>query len=127
MPIFTLITNNPARMQSDAPNRDAATKMYDTLVDNAGKTDANDALYWFESSWDYNPAPQLATIRARLFAVNFADDLINAADLGVMQQEMKAVPNGGFVEMRPSDPRSPRSLETLPVAIAERHGQRSLT
>jgi homoserine O-acetyltransferase len=99
MPIFTLITNNPARMQSDAPNRDAATKMYDTLVDNAGKTDANDALYWFESSWDYNPAPQLATIRARLFAVNFADDLINAADLGVMQQEMKAVPNGGFVEM----------------------------
>jgi homoserine O-acetyltransferase len=34
-----------------------------------------------------------------LFAVNFADDLINAADLGVMQREMKAVPNGGYVEI----------------------------
>ena len=99
MPIFTLITNNPARMQSEAPTRDSATKTYDTLVDNAGKTDANDVLYWFESSWDYNPAPELSKIRARLFAVNFADDLINAADLGVMQREMKAVPNGGFVEM----------------------------
>ena len=99
MPIFTIITNNPARMQSDAPNRDAATHLYDTLVDDAGKNDANDVLYWFESSWDYNPAPELSKIRARLFAVNFADDLINAADLGVMQQAMKAVPNGAFVEI----------------------------
>ena len=99
MPIFTIITNNPARMQSAAPNRDAATQMYDTLVDNASKSDANDVLYWFGSSWDYNPAPDLAKIRARLFAVNFADDLINAADLGVMQQEIKALPNGGFVEI----------------------------
>jgi homoserine O-acetyltransferase/O-succinyltransferase len=99
MPIFTLITNNPARMQSEAPNRDAATHMYDTLVDNAAKSDANDVLYWFESSWDYNPAPDLSKIHARLFAVNFADDLINAADLDVMQQEIKAVPNGGFVEV----------------------------
>lgn len=99
MPVFTIITNNPARMQSEAPNRDAATQMYENLVGTAGKTDANDVLYWFESSWDYNPAPELSKIRARLFAVNFADDLINAADLGVMQREMKAVPNGGFVEM----------------------------
>ncbi|HTJ94720.1 MAG TPA: alpha/beta fold hydrolase [Pararobbsia sp.] len=99
MPIFTLMTNNPARLQSEAADRDAATKLYDTLVDNAQHTDANDVLYWFESSWDYNPAPQLAAIRSRLFAVNFADDLINAADLGVMQQAIKAVPNGGFVEM----------------------------
>jgi homoserine O-acetyltransferase len=99
MPIFTLITNNPARMQTDAPDRDAATKMYDSLVSAAQKSDPNDVLYWFESSWDYNPAPQLSRIRAKLFAVNFADDLINAADMGVMQREMVAVPHGRFVEM----------------------------
>lgn len=99
MPIFTIMTNNPARMQSEAADREAATKLYETLVDNAQKSDANDVLYWFESSWDYNPAPQLSKIRARLFAVNFADDLINAVDLGVMQQAISAVPNGAFVEM----------------------------
>jgi homoserine O-acetyltransferase len=99
MPIFTLITNNPARMQSDAPDRESATKMYDSLVAAAQKSDPNDVLYWFESSWDYDPAPQLSRIRAKLFAVNFADDLINAADMGVMQREMAKVPHGRFVEM----------------------------
>jgi homoserine O-acetyltransferase len=99
MPVFTLITNNPARMQTEAPDRDSATKMYDSLVTTAQKSDPNDVLYWFESSWDYDPAPQLSRIRAKLFAVNFADDLINAADIGVMQREMGAVPHGQFVEM----------------------------
>ncbi|WP_459711314.1 alpha/beta fold hydrolase [Paraburkholderia sp. 2C] len=99
MPIFTLMTNNPARIQTEAPDRAAATQMYDTLVANAGKTDANDVLYWFESSWDYNPAPELSKIRGRLFAVNFADDLINATDLNVMQKLIGEVPGGRFVEM----------------------------
>lgn len=99
MPIFTLITGNPARMQADAPDRASATRWYDALVGDAQKSDANDVLYWFESSWDYDPAPQLSRIRARLLAVNFADDLINAADLGVMQHAIAAVPHGRFVEL----------------------------
>ncbi|HEY4352934.1 MAG TPA: alpha/beta fold hydrolase, partial [Paraburkholderia sp.] len=99
MPIFTVMTNNPARIQAEAPDRTAATKMVDTLVANAGKTDANDVLYWFESSWDYNPGPELSKIRGRLFAVNFADDLINATDLDVMQKLIGDVPGGRFVEM----------------------------
>jgi homoserine O-acetyltransferase/O-succinyltransferase len=99
MPIFTIMTNNPARIQTEAPDRAAATHMYDTLVANAGKADANDVLYWFESSWDYNPGPELSKIRGRLFAVNFADDLINATDLGAMQKLIGDVPGGRFVEM----------------------------
>ncbi|MFC0399936.1 alpha/beta fold hydrolase [Paraburkholderia rhizosphaerae] len=99
MPLFTLMTNNPARLQSASPDRASATRTYDTLVADAGKTDANDALYWFESSWDYDPAPELSKIRGRLFAVNFADDLINATDLGVMQKLIGDVPGGRFVEM----------------------------
>jgi homoserine O-acetyltransferase len=79
MPIFTIITNNAARLQDTAPDRAAATRLYDSLVAQAQKTDANDVLYWFESSWDYDPAPQLSRISAHLLAVNFADDLINAA------------------------------------------------
>ncbi|MFC0576413.1 alpha/beta fold hydrolase [Paraburkholderia solisilvae] len=99
MPVFTLMTNNSARIQAEAPDRASATHLYDTLVANAGKTDANDVLYWFESSWDYNPEPDLPKIRGRLFAVNFADDLINATDLGVMQKLVGEVPGGRFVEM----------------------------
>ncbi|WP_258002132.1 alpha/beta fold hydrolase [Burkholderia sp. WAC0059] len=104
-PIFTIITNNPARLQTAAPDRASATTLYDTLVAAGGKDDANDVLYWFESSWDYDPGPQLGRIRAPLFAVNFQDDLINAADLGVMQRLVPRVPHGRFVEV-PEGPHS---------------------
>jgi len=99
MPIFALIAGNAARMHEDAPDRAAAVRLYDTIVEQAQKNDANDVLYWFESSYDYDPASQLAQIQAPLFAVNFADDLINATDLGLMQQLIKKVPKGRYVEM----------------------------
>jgi homoserine O-acetyltransferase len=99
MPVFTIITGNAARMQRDAPDRAAAAKAYQSAVDQSAKYDANDALYWFESSWDYDPAPQLGRIRARLYSVNFADDLINATDLGVMQKLVAPIRNARYVEM----------------------------
>jgi homoserine O-acetyltransferase len=68
------------------------------VADSRG-VDANDYLYWFESSWDYNPEPDLGMIRAPLYAVNFADDMINAVDLGVMQRTVPKVRQGKYVEM----------------------------
>ena len=99
MPVFTLITGNAARMQEQAPDRAAATRLTESIVTEAAKSDPNDVLYWFESSWDYDPEPNLGAIRGRLFAVNFADDLINATDLGVMQRLIGKVPQGRYVEM----------------------------
>ena len=105
MPVFTIMTENPARMQTAAPDRESATHLYEAQIKRFGANDANDVLYWFESSWDYDPSKQLANIRAPLFAVNFKDDLINAADLGVMQRLVAHVPHGRFVEV-PEGPNS---------------------
>ena len=99
MPVFTMMTGSAGRMHAEAQDRAAAIRLYETIVEQAKKNDANDVLYWFESSWDYDPSSQLANIRAPLFAVNFADDLINATELGVMQQLVKNVPKGRYVEM----------------------------
>ena len=38
--------------------------------------------------YDYNPAPQLDKIKAKLLAVNFADDELNPPELGVMEREV---------------------------------------
>ncbi|MCY0386707.1 alpha/beta fold hydrolase [Robbsia sp. Bb-Pol-6] len=99
MPIFAVLTVNPTQLQAQAPTREAATHLYDSLVKEGGKNDANDVLYWFESSWDYNPTARLNQIRAKLLAVNFADDLLNATDLGVMQRLIPSVPHGRYVEV----------------------------
>ncbi|SDR49574.1 homoserine O-acetyltransferase [Paraburkholderia fungorum] len=99
MPLFAVLTGNPARLQAQAPDRKTATDLYDNLVEQARKSDANDVLYWFDSSYDYNPTAQLNRIRARVLAVNFDDDLLNAVDLDVMQRLIPAVANGRFVEV----------------------------
>ena len=40
------------------------------------------------------PAPGLEKIRAPLLAINFADDLINPPELGILEREIKRVPHG---------------------------------
>src|SRR5207244_11321424 len=59
--------------------------------------DANDVLYQIEASRDYDPGPDLEKIRAPLFAVNSADDLVNPPELGILEREIKRVPRGRAV------------------------------
>jgi len=98
VPIFTIMVDSAVHLQRQAPTRQDGNALYDKIVATALKNlDANDYLYWFESSWDYNPEPDLGQIKAKLVAVNFADDLTNASDLGVMEKLITKVSNGRFV------------------------------
>ena len=56
--------------------------------------DANDFLYQWESSRDYNASPGLERIQAALLAINSADDERNPPETGMMEREMKRVKNG---------------------------------
>ncbi len=99
MSVFTLMTKNAARMQALSPTPGTATWSYDASVYSARQYDANDVLYWFESSWDYDPEAALGRIEAPLFALNFSDDLTTPTDLGIMQRLVPRVRHGRFVEM----------------------------
>jgi homoserine O-acetyltransferase len=68
--------------------------------------DANDLLYQFEASRDYNPSPTLDTITARVLAINTADDSVNPPELGVMERELSRVRRGSYVLI-------PRNGETI--------------
>jgi homoserine O-acetyltransferase len=56
--------------------------------------DANDFLYQWESSADYNAAPGLERIQAALLVINSADDERNPPETGVLERELKRVRNG---------------------------------
>src|SRR5262245_53797908 len=60
--------------QKHAPTREAADKLLDARLAAEFARDANDVLYAWESSRDYNPAPELDRIQAALLAINAADD-----------------------------------------------------
>ena len=105
-PIFTLMTDSPVRLQGQGPTREEAGALYDRLVATSLKSlDANDTLYWFESSYDYNPEPELARIQAPLLAVNFADDLINPVELGTLERLIRKVPKGRAI-LVPAGPKT---------------------
>ncbi|MGH9604303.1 MAG: alpha/beta fold hydrolase [Terracidiphilus sp.] len=79
---FIIAGSAPQQMQKDYPTRQAA-EAYVNRVQNAIAThfDADDLLYQFDSSRDYNPEPRLSSIVADVMWVNFADDFINPFEL----------------------------------------------
>ena len=103
LPIFNIMTESPVRLQELAPTRAKANELYDSFVTNYGKVDANDYLYWVESSYDYDPASGLEKIKAKLLAVNFADDELNPPELRIMEREVPRVKNGRFVVVPSGD------------------------
>jgi homoserine O-acetyltransferase len=93
--IFYLLGSNPLHRQQQGPTLKEADEFYEREVTAlVARMDANDYLYSIESSHDYDPGPALDKIRAPLLAINFADDLINPPELGILEREIRRVKNG---------------------------------
>jgi homoserine O-acetyltransferase len=80
----------PLNFQKTYPTRQAAVAHVEQAVPAyVREMDANDAIYQFDSSRNYNPWPDLEKIKAPLTWVNSADDFINPRNLPVPQQALK--------------------------------------
>ncbi len=90
-----LMGSNPVVRQQAMTTLAQSDEVLDAAVRTAMQsTDANDVLYQVEASRDYDPGPALEKIRAPLLAINFADDLINPPELGILEREIERVPRG---------------------------------
>lgn len=119
-PLWPIILDSPLRLQALASSRADAISAYDSMVRKARQLyDANDFLYWLESSWDYDPQPFLANIRARLFAVNFADDVLNPAELNFVRACVVAIPGARFAMVPASDKTA--GHQTIALAAVWKH------
>jgi homoserine O-acetyltransferase len=105
--ISYLMGGNPTLRQQAGPTLAAADKAFDEATAASLKsTDANDYLYAFDASRDYDPAPGLDRIQAPLLAINFADDLINPPELGMLERGIAKVKRGKAITV-------PASAETI--------------
>jgi homoserine O-acetyltransferase/O-succinyltransferase len=115
--VYTLLfmTSSPLQWQKQAPTRDQADRFFDNLVRNQlSRADANDMLYAFDASRDYDPAPKLEIIKAPLVAINSADDQVNPPELGVLDREIKRVKRGRYVLIPISDATRGHGTHSLP-------------
>jgi len=86
-----------------APTREKADAMLDQRLGAPFTADANDVLYQWDSSSDYDPSPGLERIRAVVLAINSADDERNPPELGLLDREIKRVKNGRVLLIPASD------------------------
>jgi homoserine O-acetyltransferase len=77
-----------------APTREKADALLEKRMSAPFNRDANDILYQWDSSRDYNPSPGLERIQATLLAINSADDERNPPEIGVLDREIRRVKNG---------------------------------
>jgi homoserine O-acetyltransferase len=98
--MFWFMSSNPVLRQKEAPTLAKTDEVLDKFAaDYMKNSDTNDVLYALEASHDYDPGSNLEKIRAPLVAINFADDLINPPELGILEREIKRVPHGRAIVM----------------------------
>jgi homoserine O-acetyltransferase len=96
--------SSPLQMQKQAPTRDQAEKYVDQYLTRVlGSTDANDLIYYFNASRNYDPSPNLEKITTPVLWINSADDFINPPELGIAEKMVKRMPNARFVLIPISD------------------------
>ena len=97
--------------QSLAPTADKADRMVDERLALPVTADANDFVYQWEASHDYNPSAGLERIEAAVLAINAADDERNPPETGVTDAAVKRIRNGRL-HLIPASPETRGHLTT---------------
>ena len=114
--VLFMMTSSPLQQQKSAPTREAADSFITKYVgDRLHTTDANDMLYAFDASRDYDPSSKLESIRAAVLAINSADDVVNPPELGLMEKLMPRVKHGRYVLIPTSDQTRGHGTHSLPA------------
>jgi homoserine O-acetyltransferase/O-succinyltransferase len=87
---------NQALMKT-APSAQKADAWLDARLNAPFAGDANDHLYQWESSRDYDPSTKLEGITARVLVINSADDERNPPELGVLDTAIKRLKNASVL------------------------------
>ena len=93
-----VVASAPTLWQSEYPTAASADKYVDEYItENMKTTDANDFVYQYDASRNYDPEADLNKIRAHVMLVNTRDDFWNPGEMGVAEKEMPKVKNSHFV------------------------------
>jgi homoserine O-acetyltransferase len=113
--ILLMMGTSPLQLQKSVPTRDRADRWYEDLIRSlVASTDANDMLYQFNASRDYDPSPDLEKITAPVLAINSADDVVNPPELGLMDTLIRRVKRGRYILIPTSDETRGHGTHSLP-------------
>jgi homoserine O-acetyltransferase len=91
-PLFALVSVTADAADHPAPKQ--ADKMVDDQLALPVTADANDYIYQWDASHDYDPSAGMEKIEAVVLAINAADDERNPPETGVTTDAVKRIKNG---------------------------------
>jgi homoserine O-acetyltransferase len=122
MPMFDMLVQSPVRLgerlstyaQADAYVQEVIAEVFEE------GDDANNILYRFEASFDYDPAAEVGRIVAPLLAILFADDELNPVELRAIEPVIARVPQGRHV-MIPAGPETEAHRTQVKASVWASH------
>jgi homoserine O-acetyltransferase/O-succinyltransferase len=98
MPMFDMLVQSPARLGERLKTYQQADEYLAAVIEETEEEDdANNILYRFEASFDYDIGDELGKISAPLLAILFEDDELNPVELGAIETAMRRVRGGRHV------------------------------
>jgi homoserine O-acetyltransferase len=102
--LVLVMGSSSLQMQKQFPTRQQAEEFVDRFwARTETSPDANDLIYYFNASRNYDPSPRLESITAPVLWLNSADDFINPPELGIAEKMVKRMPNARFILIPISD------------------------
>lgn len=99
-----VVGSAPVYWQKEYPTAALADKYVNQYIEeNMKTTDANDFMYQYDASRNFDASKDLGNIRAKVLLINSQEDFWNPAELGIAEREIKKVKNGKFVLLPFSD------------------------
>lgn len=110
---YAVATNGGVLALMDkAPDSKAGDELVREMMGKQTKIDANDYMYQWDASRDYNPGPKLDAVKARVLAINSADDERCPAESGIMEKELARL-NGAEYVLIPSSVKTTGHATTM--------------
>ncbi len=95
---YNLATNGGNQaLAKAAPTSAAANRLLDARLAAPYTGDANNHLYQWDSSRDYDASPNLEKIKAAVLVINSADDERNPPETGLMDAALKRIPGAKYL------------------------------
>ncbi|MCP5387956.1 MAG: alpha/beta fold hydrolase [Novosphingobium sp.] len=86
-------------MQEQYPSREQAEAALDAAFNapNSFGNDANDTIYWYDASRNYDPSAALEKISVPVLWINSADDFINPPEMGMPERMVGRMPRARYI------------------------------
>jgi len=117
--IVRLLIDGVPRLQEAAATTESADAFVRSVREQAVPVDANDVIYALEASRDFDTRPGLSRVKAKVLAVNFADDEFYRDSLQTLQHDIRIVPGARFVVRDVSDGSAGHLSMTRPALWAD--------